>query len=496
MEDWQKEVGVSEDMSVVFFAQQSIRRESFYVTFDYMLKLTSFMKRWLFATVSLAVAVIVSSCQTYYHKTLVFNEKFENGDYEGAREYLSSQKKLRNKSGKVLYDLNYATSSFWMDDTEKSIASFDTADRYQEDFSKNYAYEALALISNPTVRPYELEYFECVMLHYFQAINYLKDGNMEGALVECRRMNLVLEQQSDAFKKHDGKRYSRDAFGHLLMGVLYEMSGDNNNAFVAYRNAIEIYEEDYSGMYGTSVPDALKRGVVRTAYKTGLAGEGRNYEKRYGINYDATSSQGKGRVVAFLMDGMSPVKVEKSIEFVKAGGTGVVSFTSNDGSLQIPIFLDGCTQSERNSLKSLSFTRLALPQYVNRGSRCAGILTINGSKTKAETVEDIEQIAHQSLKDRIWREVGKMILRAAAKEAMYQAVSSKNDYAGLFVGIANAVTEKADTRCWMSLPAKIRIVDLELEPGTYELNYTSCTTESSKIEVKEGKTLVLYFRGF
>lgn len=454
------------------------------------------MKRWLFAIVSLAMTVMMSSCQTYYRKTLVFNEKFENGDYEGARKYLSSQKKLKKASGKVLYDLNYATSSFWMDDTEKSIATFDTADKYQEDFSKNYAYEALALISNPTVRPYELEYFESVMLHYFQAVNYLKEGNMEDALVECRRMNIVLDQQSDAFKKHDGKRYSRDAFGHLLMGILYEMSGDNNNAFVAYRNAAEIYEDDYTRMYGTSVPEALKLGIVRTAYRTGLAGEGRNYEKRYGINYDVTASQGKGRVVVFLMDGMSPIKEEKSIEFAKIGGSGVVSFTSNDGSIQIPVFLDGCSQSEMNSLKSLSYTRLTLPQYVNRGSRCLGNLTVNGSKVDAEVVEDLEQIARQSLRDRIWREVGKMILRAATKEAMYQVASNKNDYLGLFVGIANAVTEKADTRCWMSLPAKIRIVDLELEPGTYDLNYTSCATESSKIEVKEGKTLVLYFRGF
>ena len=127
------------------------------------------MKKTLVTICIAAICLAIPSCQSYYAKTLTFNEKFENGKYEDAREYLNSQKKLREKKSKVLYNLNYATSSFWLDDVKNSIANFDTADKYAEDFSKNYAYEALTMISNPTVRPYELEYFENVMLHFYQA---------------------------------------------------------------------------------------------------------------------------------------------------------------------------------------------------------------------------------------------------------------------------------------------------------------------------------------
>ncbi len=438
--------------------------------------------------------VAMSGCGTYYDKTLVFNNKYEQGEYADARSYLESQKKLKNGKAKVLYDLNFATASFMLDDTQASIDHFAEADRYAEDFSKNYAYEALALVSNPTVRPYELEYFENVLIHFYQALNYIKLSDFEGAIVECRRMNLVLDELHDAFRRHDGRRYSRDAFGHLLMAVVYEMVGKDNDAFIAYRNALEIYESDYQPMYGTPVPQCLKRGIIRSAYRTGFTQEGRKYEKKFGIAYE--TSKGKGRLLAFLLDGMSPVKGEVSVDFVKTNGVGFASFSSPNSDFQVPIFWGDCSQSERSALSDFSYIRLTLPQYQDRGVRCLGNLKINGTECGADVVENVSKIAHQSLKDRMWRELGKAILRAATKEAMHQAAAKQNDYIGLLVNIANAVTDKADTRCWMSLPSVIRMVDVELAEGSYEVDYSTCATESTTVAIRDGKTSVLFFRGF
>lgn len=443
---------------------------------------------------AMAACCMLSGCRTYYDKTLTFNQKFESGDYGGARKYLASQDKLQKSSVKVLYDLNYATASFMMDSTDASIDHFGLADRYVEDFAKNYSYEALALITNPTVRPYEVEYHESVMIHFFQALNYIKQGNTEDALVECRRMNLVLNNMADAFRKHDGKRYSRDAFGHLLMAILYEMSGDDNNAFIAYRNALEIYEDDYAKLFSTPVPETLKRGIIRTAYRTGFTSEGVRYETKFRVSYKATKD--KGRLVIFLLDGMSPVKTEKDLSFVKGRNGGAVNFTNGETGLTIPIFWGDCTSSEQSSLNDISYIRMAIPQYESRGQRCKGTLRINGTAQTPDVVENIDKIARQSLQDRLWRELGKSILRAAAKEAMHQAAAKQNQYAGLLVNIMNAVTEKADTRCWMSLPAQIRLVETELDAGSYTVDYASCGTESATIEIAEGRTSFLIFRGF
>ncbi len=453
------------------------------------------MRLLTLSILTFSLVLILGGCQTYYTKTLTFNQKFEDGNYSEARSYLASQEKLKSKNSKVLYDLNYATTSFWLDDTQESIKHFDTADKYADDFSKNYAYGALSLISNPTVRPYELEYFESVMLHFYQAINYLKLNNMEDALVECRRMNLILDQQSDAFRKHNGKRYSRDAFGHLLMAYIYEMSADYNNAFIAYRNALEIYTDDYSSLYDTPVPESLKRGIIRTAYRTGFTSQARSYEKRFNLVYDRSSSQ-RARALIFLLDGMSPVKTEFSYDFVKTSNSTFATFTNEEYGLQIPVFFGDCSPSEKSSLKDFSYVRLTLPKYVNRGSRCNATLSLNGNTCSPDLVENVQSIAHQSLKDRMWREFGKAILRAATKETLHQAAAKQNDYIGLFVNIANAVTEKADTRSWTSLPAYIRVADLDLDPGSYNLSYTSCNTESAKINLSQGQTTILCLRGF
>ncbi len=442
-----------------------------------------------------ACLLFLTSCQTYYEKSLLFNHKFEQGDYEAARNYLSSEKKLQKNNSKVLYDLNYATASFFLDDTKSSIEYFASADQYISDFSKNYAFEALALISNPSVRPYEPEFYEAVMLHFYQALNYIKLNDMDEAIVECRRMNLELQKLSDNFRKHDGKRYSRDAFGHYLMGIIYEARKDYNNAFIAYRNALEIYRDDYNPMYGQPVPKALQYALVRSAYKTGLVAEGKKFEKELDIKYSSAASD-NGRLVLFLLDGLSPVKTEKEIEFFRNSGIGYVNYVSSDGSMSIPIFLADMSSSERSALNDFKVMRLALPQYVNRTPDCTqSQLLINNKLYFPEAVEDIEQIAKQSLSDRHWSELGKSILRVATKEVARRLAAEKNEYVGLLVNLAGAISEKADTRSWMSLPGCIRLIDIEMPPGQYKVQYTACqTTFSVDILVEANRTAFSCFR--
>lgn len=433
-------------------------------------------------------ALSLSGCMSFYERNMAFNSHFVKGDYAEAVSYIEGQKRLKKSNVKVLYDLNHGTASFMMDSTKQSIEHFAAADLYVEDFSKNYAYEALALVSNPNVKPYELEYHERVLIHFFQALNYIKLPDYEGAMVECRRMNLALTRLNDSFKRHDGKRYSRDAFGHYLMGILYETMGDHNNAFIAYRNAYDIYSTDYAELFGITEPQGLQAALLRSASSTGLTQEVRKYEKLFNIKY-AKATNGKGRLVAFVMEGLSPIKSERSFEFVRAGHSGIVNYTSKDGGLSVPIFIGDCSPNEASSLKDFSYVRLTLPQYVQRQGDALRSVAIDGQSVKAETAEDIAKIAPQSLKDRMWAEVGKAILRMATKEAMHQAVKKQNEYAGLFLSIATAVTEQADTRCWLSLPARIKVIDMELTPGSHSLTInTKLSSGQQTIDITEGKT--------
>src|SRR5690554_7624519 len=114
------------------------------------------------------------------------------------------------------------------------------------------------------VRPYRPEDFEAIMVHYYKALNFIALGNFEGALIECRRINLLLLAFNENYKEHKNK-YTRDAFAHNLMGLVYQAAGDYNNAFIAYRNALEIYESDYQSLFGLQAPRQLKLDLLYTA---------------------------------------------------------------------------------------------------------------------------------------------------------------------------------------------------------------------------------------
>ena len=73
-------------------------------------------------------------------------------------------------------------------------------------------------------------------------------GQNEEALVEVKRMNLRLNQLNDRYKSKN--KFQKDAFIHLLMGIVYDVNKEYNNAFIAYRNAYEIYESDYKEHFG------------------------------------------------------------------------------------------------------------------------------------------------------------------------------------------------------------------------------------------------------
>lgn len=424
-----------------------------------------------------------------------FNSAFENGNMQEAQAVLlENEKKLTKKeNSKVLYDLNFATTAFHLQQHQTSADFFKLADDYNEAYTTDYGYEALSLVTNPMVKPYRLEYFEAVMLHFYQALNFIMLNDYESAMVECRRMNLELNKQSDDFKNLEKPRYSQDAFGHYMMGILYETTGNHNDAFIAYRNAIEIYEGNYTLLFNTTAPSCLKQALIRSAYNVGFISEAKSYEKRYGIQY-FKENDNKGRLITFVLEGLSPVKSERSINFTGVKGQGgVISFVSDDGVYDFPVFLNLCSPSERSSLSDIKSFRMTLPKYTNRSplrrNDGSNHVIVDNAMHNIYIAENIEKIAHQSLQDRIWKELGSSILRVAIKYAMNQYATEKNEYVGLALKIANAITEKADTRNWQSLPACVKILDIPIEEGQHTVKYSSQGYQYQiTVNVKAGAT--------
>lgn len=436
--------------------------------------------------------LFATGCATYYEKSYELQNMISNGQYDAAEKLMDKDKKGEEGINRMLYYCNRGVVTFMNGKYEESNNYFNKADYYVEDFSKSIGNEALALISNPMVKPYRPEDFEAVMIHYYKALNFINMKNYEGALVECRRVNIRLQQINDQYKKNKNK-YSRDAFAHTLMGLVYEASGNTNDAFIAYRNALEIYETDYKELFGMQVPEQLKKDLIRTAHQLGFGTELDFYERKFNMTYQPDDPN-NGQLVFFWMNGFGPVKDEWSINFANTGyNDGWLYLENDEYDLAFPIYIGNRSRNDQAAFKNLSFLRVAFPKYVERKPIFDMAQIHTDSLTyPLEMAQNINAVAYQCLKDRMVREMATGLLRLATKKALEEAARNENENLGALVSIVNAMTEKADTRNWQSLPYSISYCRVPLPEGVHKVELQAKgkvkSTQPFEFHIKKGQT--------
>lgn len=126
-------------------------------------------------------------------------------------------------------------------------------------YTKQIGRAFASFLSNPTTYPFEGEAFEKVQINVLRALTRSYMGQLDEALVEARKVNQALReirQQVDA-KRH----YRRDGFARLLSGMLYEASGELDEALIAYEKAAKAYES--LGYTGVTPPSWLGSSAAR-----------------------------------------------------------------------------------------------------------------------------------------------------------------------------------------------------------------------------------------
>ena len=417
----------------------------------------------------LALAWMSSSCATYYQQHYDFNSEFEKGDLPRALEVLQSKESLANSKSKFLYFVNNGLLLSIMGRYQASNDFFEKAFLFGEDYHVNYFHEATGYFTNPNMSVYRGEDHEHLMLLYFKAINYLKMNKPEEALVECRRLNIRLNQLSDKYKSE--RKYQRDAFVHNLMGIIYQSTGDYNNAFIAYRNALDIYESDYRDLFSMSAPLQLKKDLMNTAWWTGFIEEFRQYQDRFNME-DYVPEKPEAELVFLWHNGLSPVKGEWNINFViDHRGNNMVVFTNEQLGVAFPFYVD--ESKEKSDLRRLELFRVAFPKYQERREYYQyAFLETDSLTTSLELSEDISKIAFHSLKERMVLEFSKGLLRAALKKATELGIKKEDEGLAALIGVVNALTEKADTRNWQTLPHSIYYARVPLQTGQNQVKFS------------------------
>lgn len=323
-----------------------------------------------------------------------------------------------------------------------------------------------AVVSNDNAIRYDIPYYEQSMINSYQALNYLNQNNLSGAMVEIRRANLVQNKALKANQKaiNDSQqamankgvstetlasRYPsqsnaigkvkngfQNAYTFYLSGVLYEAAGKANDAYIDYKKALEIYPYNVT----------LQKDVWRLAKTLGMTTDILVFKKRFSSHITepvVADTIAKGQLVIILEQGIINNKQE-------------VGF-------QLPIF---------TSHNDVRFYSVALPSYPNRLPNYLGVsLSYNGQQYQSEEIVRLQSLAAKQLQDDMPGIVTRQIVRLVAKEEVRQQMNRKGgDIGNIIATLYNMASEKADTRSWSTLPDSIHILRKEFTVGEHQLD--------------------------
>lgn len=402
----------------------------------------------------LFITCLIIGCSGYKMQDLQI--ALEAGETEKA--YTNLQKNAPKKPNiPFLFELGLV--AHYANHLQESNAAFDQAGEIAEDrYTKSVSKEAVSLVTSDQMRPYPGTRYERLLSHYYRALNYVYLNQLDGALVECRRATALINY----FK---GENENYDFFGAGLLahlsGVLFEATGEWNDAYISYKQAAEYYR-NAAEKTGVEMPADIGRSLVGLARKLGFADELARYQEQYGEF--APRPENTGELILFYESGYVPPKGEDALTFP------ILKTDDVDDEKFVPTLM-GREGRGYKEIELEYLLRVAIPKIDSHRPAFSGIeVAVGAVKASGVLVEDVENIAIETFNAQRTGILLRTLVRAVGKYLIYRKANKENEALGLLVNLAGAVTEQADTRSWQTLPNQIFMVRMPLPAGTHTLN--------------------------
>jgi hypothetical protein len=212
----------------------------------------------------------------------------------------------------------------------EAIAAIKDNDRKAVISASGSGAQAAAIVLNDNAIPYEGSGYERVLLHNCQALNYLAMNDIDGAGVEVRIANA---EQEAALKKHQRdlhkalanaeehnaagslddpaisakfdamdaaaarvKTSFQNAYTFYVSAVIWELSGEENDAYIDYKKALEIFPGN----------KYVQRDVVRLAKQLGMTDDLDRFKAKLSTATVEDAAQVASKAVAQPKSGLPP----------------------------------------------------------------------------------------------------------------------------------------------------------------------------------------------
>ena len=371
---------------------------------------------------------------------LVEQENFS----QGANTLEEKRSTFYRGKDQVLYFLDRGMLTHFGKNYQESSALLQQGERaIEENFATSISQEIGTFILNDRSREYDGEDYEDIYLNVFNALNYYHRGDMEGALVEVRRMNnklrdlsvkygqlmtnmqkLALENGTEIPPNPDAPvKFNNSALARYLGMLFYRGAGMTDSARVD-RDQLLIAMADAPAIYNHPVPSSIQNELVIPA--------------------------GMARLNIIGFAGRTPIKKEEIT--------------------RIPL---------RNA-----WIKIAMPVMTLRPSLVTSIEVAldSGESFNLELLEDISAVASATFAQRKNLIYTKSVVRALVKGITASAFNTmgqeSKENRGLYslLGLGSQIlaeaSEKADLRIARYFPGKAYVGGINLPPGTYSFNLT------------------------
>ena len=382
------------------------------------------------------------------------DQTFRKGQYEEAASRLKL--KLAEEGEKspdlLLYYLDIGLALHSAGKYAESNEYLLKADQIAE--IKDYtslAAEATTLLTSENIKDYKGEDFEKVLINTYLAMNYALMGDFENALVEARRVNRKLYLMITEGKR----RYQQSAFARYLSAVLYEVTGEYNDAYIDYKKTYELlpgYTHIKYDLWRTAWILKMRDQMQIWSEKFKLTQEDQKLAKQLGPHSK------KSEIMILYENGISPIK------------------KPNPSFYSIPKF----------------YSRFNPVEYAR--------VEVDGSVV-AETavLHDIQESAIRNLDEKYGAIIAKKVAGVVAKEVVADQIEkhTNSPLLGFLSRVLFYVSDQADLRSWHLLPRDLQIARVLVEPGEHRIRILpvgDAPLLEKTVQVEAGKKKFLNFR--
>lgn len=426
-------------------------------------------------------------------------------NYDGALATLRKGKKdgAFKEQDRVAYWMEEGMLLYLTRQYQKAANVFEKCEnRTKELYTKSISKNIKAAFTSEAATDYKGEAYERVLLNVFKAFAYLGMGKFDGAMVEARKINNKLQLYATNAKEKGRMTYNQDAFAHWLMGLLFEMDKQYDDARIAYKKSWEVYTKEWSANYHLKPPMFVAQDLYRASMLSNNTEEANAIQAAAGPDAGkslASFKAGMGEIVLFHLNGEGPSKTDY---FVHCIFKSAAAFRC-----------DGEPGGEFMRKTTITVTppgwttvKIAFPQLITHEPANQKVFMTNGTaRALTETMYPLNQIAKVTLRDKMGRIFKAAIIRTITKVLTSKlagaAGGGEKKALGFLLSKGSSALfqalEEADKRAWTTLPARIDVGRIWVKPGTHtillELDNGKQLTLPG-VKVAAGKRQFIFFR--